>query len=344
MSIKVVNNSIDGLISDTTWLENCVGLSCGILKSIKVTSQYLLKTWAAVRPTGPAPIINSGGFCILFNDSIMRLEGVALSKINKCHLNEILEMLHWNSFVEWYGDEHVMVTNCEEQHFNSHCAKQMTVEEFFKSNEILYLKDWHFEKMHQIALPCTVKEDWLNEHFIEDDFKFLYLGKKDSWTPIHTDVFHSHSWSLNLIGCKLWYFFSPCHPHFSKVINSFDARQFNESISFVSYPGDVVWVPTGWAHQVHNLDEPTLSYNRNWCDGDNILKITEFLLNEFHRVKLELHDIPMSNKDRCIEEHKVFTALTGISISEFINWMNEMYLKCENRNALIAKQSLADLI
>lgn len=43
----------------------------------------------------------------------------------------------------------------------------------------------------------------------DDDFRFLYVGSPGTWTPLHSDVLGSHSWSANLSGSKAWLLFSP---------------------------------------------------------------------------------------------------------------------------------------
>ena len=35
------------------------------------------------------------------------------------------------------------------------------------------------------------------------DYRFVYLGPKDSWTPMHADVLRSYSWSANISGHKM---------------------------------------------------------------------------------------------------------------------------------------------
>lgn len=42
-----------------------------------------------------------------------------------------------------------------------------------------------------------------------DDYRFVYLGPKGSWTPLHHDVLASFSWSANLCGIKRWLLFPP---------------------------------------------------------------------------------------------------------------------------------------
>ncbi len=34
------------------------------------------------------------------------------------------------------------------------------------------------------------------------DYRFVYLGPQGSWTPLHSDVLRSYSWSANVAGKK----------------------------------------------------------------------------------------------------------------------------------------------
>ena len=115
----------------------------------------------------------------------------------------------------------VPVANCSAKYFNSQEKCSMTLQEYLDywmsdRSELLYLKDWHFTKDHPggqdfYQVPDYFKSDWLNEYWQDknDDYKFVYLGPKGSWTPFHTDVFGSYSWSANVSGYKKWIFFQP---------------------------------------------------------------------------------------------------------------------------------------
>ena len=94
-----------------------------------------------------------------------------------------------------------------------------------------YLKDWHFSRDHPHAAkaaystPALFGSDWLNEWWDgprqaaaalassgdargdappADDFRFVYIGRGGSWTPLHHDVLNSYSWSANVCGTKRW--------------------------------------------------------------------------------------------------------------------------------------------
>ena len=66
------------------------------------------------------------------------------------------------------------------------------------------------------STPPYFCSDWLNEWWEEredveesSDYRFLYIGPRGSWTPLHEDVFGSYSWSANIVGRKRWLFYRP---------------------------------------------------------------------------------------------------------------------------------------
>ncbi|KAF5825640.1 hypothetical protein DUNSADRAFT_7886 [Dunaliella salina] len=92
-----------------------------------------------------------------------------------------------------------------------------------------YLKDWHFCSVappdyKAYEVPCYFSSDWLNAYYdalgeaqnrkADDqgvsaskgtstaDYRFVYLGPAGSWTPLHSDVLRSYSWSANVAGVK----------------------------------------------------------------------------------------------------------------------------------------------
>jgi len=73
----------------------------------------------------------------------------------------------------------------------------MTDEEIAEAELILYNKDWHYVKQNpdKIAytLPLIFSDDWLNLHWdtqtdVDDDYRFVYMGPKGSWTPLHSGL------------------------------------------------------------------------------------------------------------------------------------------------------------
>ncbi|MCL4127774.1 UNVERIFIED_CONTAM: hypothetical protein GTU68_063238 [Idotea baltica] len=190
-----------------------------------------------------------------------------------------------------FGEAEVPVANCNQKHFDSHDKKNYILKEYlkyFKDNneravKSLYLKDWHFTKefptVKAYETPSYFGSDWLNEFWscrsdANDDYRFVYIGPKESWTPLHTDVFRSFSWSSNICGRKRWVFFAPSDAPFlnnkySELAYDVDHPQFRDPnqypkahlaqgrVEVIQESGETIFVPSNWHHQVWNLQ---LSY------------------------------------------------------------------------------------
>lgn len=81
--------------------------------------------------------------------------------------------------------------------------------------------------------------------------------------------------------------------------------EFTTAYTFLLFIHPVCLVPSGWHHQVHNLED-TISINHNWCNVCNIDLMWEFLLNDFNNIISELSDLadtfasPVEFVDQCM--------------------------------------------
>ncbi|KAI9995190.1 hypothetical protein PInf_012240 [Phytophthora infestans] len=212
-----------------------------------------------------------------------------------------------------------------------------------------YLKDWHFVHAFghdSYVAPPFFKDDWLNwwwdhKEKSDSDYRFVYLGEfvltrpAGSWTPLHHDVFRSYSWSVNVCGRKKWVFYHPddepkLKDRFGRfvvpdvTIGKIDTEQypqFHEAkpIHVVQETGDAIFVPSGWYHQVENLED-TISINHNWFNGYNVREMWKFFKREYAAVERELEDLKEMGLvgrefgDQC---QLVMLANTGINYVEF---------------------------
>ena len=171
-----------------------------------------------------------------------------------------------------------------------------------------YLKDWHFWKAcpeyeAPYTTPMYFKDDWLNfwfdtdesgvqevfgEDFASSDYRFVYLGCANTFTPVHTDVMKSNSWSAQLCGRKQWKLLDPKYAFLVENrdgICGVDAFHMcpavNEHVkTCIQYPGEILFVPSCWYHEVKNLDV-SLSINHNWIDSASLTTSWEYLLKEY---------------------------------------------------------------
>ena len=173
----------------------------------------------------------------------------------------------------------------------------------------LYLKDWHLPCHHPeygaYELPEHVADDWLNEHWAASsgggggggggggsdsggDHRFVYVGPAGSRTALHADVFFSFSWSANVVGAKRWWLLPAAHrrlasdeatrPLAGRISQLPEAAAL--AVEVVQGPGELLFVPSGWFHEVENTAD-TISINHNWLNACNahwgLLRLREVL-------------------------------------------------------------------
>ncbi|CAM9960921.1 unnamed protein product, partial [Ascophyllum nodosum] len=196
----------------------------------------------------------------------------------------------------------------------------------------LYLKDWHFQRLRRdggrdsgdgenVETPFFFADDWLNwwcDKQGQEDYRFVYIGPRGSWTPLHHDVLNrrgsnDYSWSFNVCGAKHWTLFPKEVTPFlydrhgrnlaTDVRKDFlDPENFPElegapRLEVVQAPGEAIFVPSGWHHQVVNLGDGglhgglTISVNNNWFNGFNLDSVRSFLSSELEAVRAALEHL-----------------------------------------------------
>lgn len=258
----------------------------------------------------------------------------------------------------------VPVADCNKISFNAHQKIEMTFGEFLDywemrindrnscdDEHLYYLKDWHLQRYmpnYQFyTTPVYFSSDWLNEFCVQndgDDYRFVYMGPKGTWTPFHSDVFSSFSWSTNIIGVKRWLFFAPGEE--LKLCDSLGNLPFKLDeatiersqavcIEVIQNAGETIFVPSGWYHQVYNLDD-TISVNHNWFNGCNVYAIWTALKRCYDDVLNEIsHCRDMVDFDGHCQ--LMLRSVFGLNFKTFLD-----ILCCiaENRNDLLNTQNV----
>ncbi|KAG6384783.1 hypothetical protein SASPL_153601 [Salvia splendens] len=230
-------------------------------------------------------------------------------------------------FSDQFGSSRVQVADCATREFSDQKRLEMSVSEFIQlwisssssdngaadGKPLLYLKDWHFVRVClreypdyvAYSTPVFFLDDWLNlyldkHHMHVDpesyqernevncsDYRFVYMGAKGTWTPLHADVFRSYSWSANVCGRKQWYFLSPSQHHlvfdrqsgWNALRN--DMKLSSGTIKFI------IW----YSIEALSYIEDTISINHNWFNGYNISWVWDLLLREYHEAAGYIEDL-----------------------------------------------------
>ena len=177
--------------------------------------------------------------------------------------------------------------------------------------KVAYCRDWHIDRVFRelYSVPQVFRDDWLNWYWhvvcpqAEDDYSFCYVGSMNSKTARHHDVVLSYSWSVSLCGVKRWSLWRP------------GTERDNEAIQLIQQPGDAIFVPSGWYHEVENVvDEEkgfTVSLNRNWFNGFNLFNVWTFILKEHQKVCDELRHLFEPVEVRETPQESLFQSFGG---------------------------------
>eukprot|EP00967_Tisochrysis_lutea_P156902 scaffold317240_cov31-Tisochrysis_lutea.AAC.1 len=194
------------------------------------------------------------------------------------------------------------------------------------NRQLGYLKDWHLPRLHPKVASDTYSPldvfgfDGLNawcDGRDADDYRFVYAGQAGTWTALHHDVLCSHSWSANVVGRKHWILFPPAvtellfdgqgnlvpdarpsaWKQYSSAVRASLSQAWAKRVEATQGVGDVVFVPAGWHHQVHNV-AGTVSVNHNWICASGLPAFCAFVVRELHDTCASIADL------RAREEHE----------------------------------------
>ncbi|KAI0670361.1 Clavaminate synthase-like protein [Trametes maxima] len=241
--------------------------------------------------------------------------------------------INWDTLQSGYGDLEVTVADCSTHEFSDQHREQMLFRDIVAlwkegKGRALYVKDWHLARRlttNQItgmasreafyATPDIFRDDWMNAYYsahTQDDFRFVYVGAAETFTPLHRDVYTSYSWSTNVAGRKRWWLFPPDQTPFlfrkggeEHLETVFDVRDVDLEL----YPlferarpivveqgsGETIFVqvfvlPSGWYHQVENITD-CISINHNWCNAVNLPSLYDSMCDKVLEVERALEDV-----------------------------------------------------
>ncbi|CAK9784586.1 Clavaminate synthase-like protein [Cutaneotrichosporon oleaginosum] len=221
-----------------------------------------------------------------------------------------------------YGDQVVPVADTAQRQYSEFARDERPLCEVLQlwekgEGRTLYVKDWHLvaelgggrEASGVYRPPDCFLDDWLSPPFDAPsapssttsastaDFRFVYIGPAGTFTPLHSDVYGSYSWSANVVGRKLWWLFPPgTEPRDQYGELQFDVRDA-KTLKVVQEEGEVIFVPSGWHHQVLNLDF-CISINHNFFSSPTLPRVYAALRANHGRCAEGIADVMSDIKTR----------------------------------------------
>eukprot|EP01062_Namystynia_karyoxenos_P023465 TRINITY_DN19075_c0_g1_i1.p1 TRINITY_DN19075_c0_g1~~TRINITY_DN19075_c0_g1_i1.p1 ORF type:complete len:377 (+),score=126.11 TRINITY_DN19075_c0_g1_i1:77-1132(+) len=144
-----------------------------------------------------------------------------------------------------------------------------------------YLRAWAFERAgHPELRGCYTPPEWAGDWFERlrpeqrPHYRWLFIGPAGAHTPLHIDPCLTHAWLTQIEGVKRWLLVPPADVSLVVDGEGFadldapDAARFPRAaearrIELVLTPGQTIFIPQGWAHQVTSLS-PGVSLTHNF--------------------------------------------------------------------------------
>ncbi|QBM91133.1 Cupin-like domain-containing protein [Metschnikowia aff. pulcherrima] len=149
------------------------------------------------------------------------------------------------------------------------------------------------------------------------DHAWLIIGSQRLGSTFHKDPNYTSAWNTAIAGRKVWVMFPPgvCPPGVSTdedesevtspvgiaewVLSGFynDAVNLPEALIAITFPGECMYVPSGWWHTVINLDE-SIALTQNFVPDVKLGNALHFFKNKGKQIS---GFRPLEVRDKCKE-------------------------------------------
>jgi len=180
---------------------------------------------------------------------------------------------------------------------------------------VAYMKGNHdekpiylFDNKFQERAPDMLTEYSVPDYFCEDlfdymtnqdrpDYRWFLCGPSRSGSPLHQDPHRTSAWNALIQGRKRWTLWPPdvIPPGVDKELIDTEyyaspdvmkwfvevypkVNQQNRPLEIIQEAGEIIFVPSGWWHQVLNLTD-TVAVTQNFCSPRNFKYVYQDMIN-----------------------------------------------------------------
>lgn len=201
-------------------------------------------------------------------------------------------------------------------------TRKISIEEYIslleKGEECPYMTGWTYQKFlpeldNDINFPKWHPEDFINRLPARMQFRrrWVFFGKKGINCDLHIDCFSTSSWIMMIKGQKTFRAISPlARHHINMNVSLFDEKVVKhlnaldvEILEFKLTPGTIMYVPTGWVHEIRN-------------DSDNIM-VTGGFTSKQHAIRFYKNYHSFISVDSNESDKAYNSYLEGLKWSEY---------------------------
>lgn len=241
----------------------------------------------------PVDVLEEADLKKIVNDYLLKSKPLVIRGVAK----------QWPAYQKWTGEEFIRQYG-KTQVVGSRGKKREDKRYFLlaeylnyakttQDNPPYYLADWRFsgnypELLDDYTVPDYF-ENWVRripEELFQGEaadygLRWMYIGAKNTSSPMHRDVLGTSAWNAVLSGKKEWLFY-PAHETENLYGGSIDGFKVDldvnpryksvEGYTCIQEAGDLVFTPSQWWHQVRNL-EAGMSITENFINDSNIAQV-----------------------------------------------------------------------
>lgn len=196
----------------------------------------------------------------------------------------------WTWLVSAYGNETVLVSTPRREKVQVRLSDYIdyVVEpgRYQMADGPLYLSDLGLHELPELA------HDYATPYFVDDwfhgfpagtrpPFSWIFIGPTGTGSSLHVDTSGTHAWLTQIHGCKEWRLFRPgdLPASYCGAVDAFavDPERFPAVADASCYtarlsPGETIFVPYGWPHQVRNIGA-TWAVTENFFNATNVADV-----------------------------------------------------------------------
>lgn len=213
----------------------------------------------------------------------------------------------WTAKYEWTKER--LLEKYADVKFRTGSGFKMKLANYFlyletqQDDKPLYLFDQNYdenapEMMKEYAIPAHFEED-LFKHTGDErpPWRWILYGPEGSGAPFHIDPRGTSAWNTVIYGKKRWalyprniqppgvgphdddYYDAPSSLKWLMNIYPLILRKELKPLECLQLPGETLFLPSGWWHQVYNTEE-TMAVTHNFASTSNFERvINELTLN-----------------------------------------------------------------
>jgi len=238
-------------------------------------------------------------------------------------------------------------------------TRKMNVGDYAKqlkeSSTCPYMIGWSYQKDipeldQDYSLPKIHPEDFISTLPKHLGFRrrWIFLGKKGNNSDIHIDCFSTSAWILMIKGQKTLRTLSPVDRHKVQMGTSLFDEEYLQKITkegvkvieFTLKPGTIMYIPSGWVHQIRN-DDDTIMVTGGFSSETHTIRFYPNFLETVSKDVVDSEAIYLEYLKSVVKTNSFRSSETTQALQEDLQRTEKWIKQLQEKSSLYNKMLLA---